>query len=211
MKQTVVTRQEARERGLTRYYLGTPCKHGHVAERLTRSTQCIPCNKENLRRWLDTADGKEKYRKAVRECQQRRRAKDPSLRKIEAKRAVAYFKTQRGKETRRRYFRARGYPLNYRLAASLRIRLCQAIKGKAKRGSAVRDLGCSIEFLIGYLESQFSPGRTWGNRGSVWHIDHIKPLSHYDLAVREQFLEACHWTNLRPYPARLNLSEGARR
>jgi 5-methylcytosine-specific restriction endonuclease McrA len=39
----VVTRQEAKALGLKRYWTGTPCKHGHVAERATVNGVCVAC------------------------------------------------------------------------------------------------------------------------------------------------------------------------
>jgi hypothetical protein len=61
-----------------------------------------------------------------------------------------------------------------------------ALKNNSKRGSAVKDLGCSIEELKIYLESKFLPGMSWDNWSpDGWHIDHIKPLSKFDLTDRE--------------------------
>lgn len=37
------TRSEAQKRGSKRYFTGAPCKHGHVAERVTSSGACIEC------------------------------------------------------------------------------------------------------------------------------------------------------------------------
>ncbi len=99
----------------------------------------------------------------------------------------------------------------YRLACQLRTRLHVAILGNAKTGSAVRDLGCSIEELQTYLGARFQPGMSWANHGiHGWHIDHIKPLAAFDLTDREQLLEAVHYTNLQPLWAADNLRKGAR-
>lgn len=97
----------------------------------------------------------------------------------------------------------------FALAYRLRKRLYQAIRGQYKAGSAVRDLGCSIDELKAHIKSQFSTGMTWDNYGE-WHIDHIKPLSSFDLTNREQFLEACHYSNLQPLWAKDNLAKGAK-
>ena len=91
----------------------------------------------------------------------------------------------------------------------LRQRLCKAIDGNYKAGSAVNDLGCTVEQLKQHLESKFSPGMSWDNwRIDGWHIDHIKPLASFDLTDRKQFLEACNYTNLQPLWATDNLRKG---
>lgn len=85
------------------------------------------------------------------------------------------------------------------LSEKLRIRLHSALKHGYKTGSAIRDLGCSIKELEKHLESLFTEGMSWekfGGRGI--QIDHIKPLSSFDLTDREQLLQACHYTNLQP-------------
>lgn len=89
--------------------------------------------------------------------------------------------------------------VQYKLTQRLRGRLYGAIKNDYKSGSAIDDLGCTIEELKVYLESQFKEGMTWDNwTNDGWHIDHKKQLSTFDLSDREQFLEACHYTNLQP-------------
>lgn len=38
-----ISRQEAIDKGLARYFTGKPCKNGHVSERWTLSCGCIAC------------------------------------------------------------------------------------------------------------------------------------------------------------------------
>jgi hypothetical protein len=90
---------------------------------------------------------------------------------------------------------------SHRLRHYLRVRLDKALKGNFKVGSFVRDLGCTVPELKLHLELKFQPGMSWDNWGNgpdKWNLDHIKPLSSFDLINREQFLKACHWTNLQP-------------
>jgi hypothetical protein len=89
--------------------------------------------------------------------------------------------------------------INFKLSKLLRNRLYKSIKNNQKVGSAVSDLGCSIPELKIYLESKFQPGMTWDNWSITgWHIDHIIPLDSFNLSNREEFLKACHYTNLQP-------------
>jgi hypothetical protein len=39
----VITRKEAIARGLKRYFTGSPCKNGHLAERRADNGQCLKC------------------------------------------------------------------------------------------------------------------------------------------------------------------------
>jgi len=97
--------------------------------------------------------------------------------------------------------------IQYRLKVVLRKRLWHALKKNQKTGSAVEDLGCTIEEFKIYLESKFQSGMSWTNMGK-WHIDHIKPLDAFDLTDLVQLRQACHFTNLQPMWAVDNLKKG---
>jgi len=106
--------------------------------------------------------------------------------------------------------------INFKMVKLLRGRLNNAVLNNQKGGSAVRDLGCSIPELRTHLESQFRPHcdtgkmftwEDWGNGYGKWNIDHIVPLSSFDLRDYEQVKKACHYTNLRPLEWRLNLEK----
>lgn len=91
--------------------------------------------------------------------------------------------------------------IQFRLRKALRLRLYIATKRNFKSGSAVSDLGCSIEEFKLYLESKFTEGMSWDNWGSgdkKWNIDHIIPLSSVDLTDRNELLRVCHYTNMQP-------------
>lgn len=97
--------------------------------------------------------------------------------------------------------RRRASDINFRLAQYLRNRVRTALKNNQKSGSAVADLGCSIENLKEHIERQFVDGMSWDNWGKnrgCWSIDHIIPLSRPNLSNRKEFLKVAHYTNLRP-------------
>ena len=100
-----------------------------------------------------------------------------------------------------------------RLSDNLRNRTNRVIKTGQKAGSAVKDLGCSVDFLKQWLELQFKSGMTWQNWGFgdyKWNIDHIIPLSKFDLTDREQFLKAHNYTNLQPLWQPENFAKGSK-
>lgn len=98
--------------------------------------------------------------------------------------------------------------IQFRLSTRLRSRLFKAIRGGYKRGSAVRDLGCTIPELKMYLEGQFKDGMTWENWSFTgWHLDHKIPLAFFDLTDRSQLLQAVHYSNLQPMWAKENMSK----
>lgn len=114
----------------------------------------------------------------------------------------------------RRELQRRFIDPQYRMAHILRNRLTYIFRRK-KTGSAVKDLGCSLEYFIKYMESKFYPHprtgekMTWENHGE-WHVDHIVPLAAFDLTKRDHVIFACHYTNLQPLWAEENLSKGAK-
>lgn len=68
-------------------------------------------------------------------------------------------------------------------------------------------VGCSPDFLKCFLENQFKDGMTWENHGSYWELDHIIPLSSFDLRVESQLKNAFHYSNCQPLLKFLNRSK----
>src|ERR1035437_10244742 len=47
----IISRKEAKEQGLKRYYTGESCLHGHVVERFISNRRCVQCVKESSKKW----------------------------------------------------------------------------------------------------------------------------------------------------------------
>lgn len=47
----LVSRKEAKEKGLKRYFTGKGCPHSHVVERFTTTGRCVECNKIKCSTW----------------------------------------------------------------------------------------------------------------------------------------------------------------
>ena len=101
--------------------------------------------------------------------------------------------------------RRREEDAKYKLICAVRNMLNNAFNkrmqvGKNKKAEEI--LGCSIEFFIEHLQSQFKEGMTLENHGE-WHIDHIIPLS--SATTEEEVLKLNHYTNLQPLWANENI------
>lgn len=179
------------------------CKRGHEREDILQ--RCKICaslkmkeyrqsNKESIR------VQKEKYREANKEeiLNKERLYYNKNKEVIKEKHKI--YKTEKRKNC-----------ILFKLRHNLRSRLQTAIKYCYKKGSAVSDLGCSIEELKIYLESKFEDGMTWdnyGNKKGQWSIDHIIPLANVDLTNRDELLKVCHYTNLQPLWTIDNIKKG---
>ena len=79
---------------------------------------------------------------------------------------------------------------------------------KFKKGYRTREIiGCEYEQLIEHMESQFTDGMSWDNKGE-WHIDHIIPIS--SAVTEEDVIRLNHYTNLQPLWAKDNLFKGSK-
>lgn len=100
-----------------------------------------------------------------------------------------------------------------KIKTNLRLRLkkiIKAIQKKEKIDICKRNemLGCPVMDLKHHLEQQFTLGMSWENYGTLWHIDHIRPCSSFDLTDVEEQKRMNHFTNLQPLWAEENRKKG---
>lgn len=87
--------------------------------------------------------------------------------------------------------------VEFRIVLSLRSRLPTYIR-KYKCSSTIKLLECTKNQLTSWIKYQFSKDMTWDNYGVYWHIDHVVPISFFDMIKPEEQKLCHHWTNLRP-------------
>lgn len=81
-----------------------------------------------------------------------------------------------------------------------------------KEVGALRHLPYSIEELRKHIESQFDDKMNWDNYGSYWHLDHIVPISAFNItSYEDEDFKTC-WalSNLRPLEGRENIKKGSK-
>lgn len=96
---------------------------------------------------------------------------------------------------------------NFMLACRVRARHQKFRKLKPDHTDAV--LGCTWSEFEAYIEGKFQPGMSWDNQ-HLWHLDHIKPLSWFNLEDPQQYKESAHYTNYQPLWAEDNMKKGNR-
>lgn len=86
----------------------------------------------------------------------------------------------------------------WRIIHKMRLRVFRALTSKKpSKNRIIKTIGCTPYFLKQYIESKFSKGMKWTNRHR-WHIDHIIPISSFDLSLTEEQEKCFHYTNMQP-------------
>jgi len=87
----------------------------------------------------------------------------------------------------------------------VRCRIWIALK-KHKDLHTIQYLGCSSPEYLQWL-TRYNEKYTLENRGKDWHIDHVIPLSQFNLENIEEQMIAFNWRNTMPLAAKENLSK----
>lgn len=141
------------------------------------------------KRWSD--NNKERHRALI----QKWSAENPD-------RLAAYGRTHRSKPERKEYQNAYQrkkratdplFAISGRIRARIKVALSERGYGKDRVSKEI--IGCSWEYFLQHLESQFVDGMNWSNR-HLWHIDHYIPIA--AAKTKEEVYMLNHFSNLRP-------------
>ena len=72
-----------------------------------------------------------------------------------------------------------------------------------KTNHSIEYLGCDSDYFLEYFKSKMINGMTFENI----HIDHIKPVSRFNLNDPDEFMKCSHYTNLQPLLIKDNLEK----
>lgn len=188
-----VTRAEAIERKLPRYYSGNECRNGHICERITSSRKCVMCNREYQSRLFHSNQAHKE--------------------KVLARLAKANKSTQKNgwaklsaNPEKKNEYRREGYkrnPMNQIMRSMVR----RTLLGKHSNRTAIL-LGYGGEELKSSITEKLHSGMTWDNYGE-WHIDHIKPISAFLADGETDPAVVNSLDNLQPMWASENLKKGS--
>ena len=96
---------------------------------------------------------------------------------------------------------------SYKIKDKIRSCINSALKRKTnyrRKNKASYYLGIEVDLYREYIESKFQKGMTWDNRGIYWQIDHIKPLSAFNLENESECLLAFNYKNTQPLTSECN-------
>lgn len=91
---------------------------------------------------------------------------------------------------------------------TIRARIWLALNGK-KKEHTIHYLGCNPKAYYTWI-LKYNQYYTIENRGKEWHIDHVIPLSHFNLENPDEQLIAFNWRNTMPLSAKENLAKNRR-
>jgi len=116
---------------------------------------------------------------------------------------------EKRKEAAIKYQRKKRQDIYYRLMDSFKTSFGLMLK-KNNYSSRMKLLKYDREELIKRIESTWKEGMSWENYGMHgWHIDHIRPLSSFNIEKEEELLKAWQLNNLQALWATENLSKSS--
>lgn len=170
--------------------------------------QCTKCNEiKNLNEFWKSKQGYLGTKSECNKCSSQYNLKFINYNKKRDKtsKAIEYRKEyiRNNKDSWRKYEREyrkekRKDPF-YKIKMNISSRISDIVRGKTSRIRTMDLLGCCREDFIKHIEKQFTEGMTWENYGKKgWQVDHIKPVSKFNLLDEKELRLCFHYKNLQP-------------
>jgi len=115
-----------------------------------------------------------------------------------------YHLQNKTKRNSRIKLRRKEYPI-FSIKESIRARIHEALNKKKISTSNLTLIGINNINLKKWIEYQFNDKMNWENYGSYWVIDHVIPVSFFNLINNFEKLICNNWTNLRPLEKKENI------
>ena len=93
------------------------------------------------------------------------------------------------------------------------IRKCFNISNLEKTNPSISYLGCDMKYFMEYFQKKMDLFNKYTEIEMTWdniHIDHIKPISSFNLDDEDEFLNCCHYSNMQPLLCEINLNKSCK-
>lgn len=176
MATSIITRQDAISQGLSIYFDGTPCKHGHNSGRYVKTNLCVFC-KLNVYKREDPQKNRDRsnaYRLSGKVNKEKKNERERLFRKLPHRKIVEKAYVERNREKIREYKR------KWALENRDSVLIGQRILAHKRRLQKVNTQDGSVnkESIIAMLESQKHRCLNCKRclKTNKWELDHIMPL-----------------------------------
>ena len=182
------------------------------------SCVCKNCCNKKQQLYRKTINGKisvKKYQQSEKGKLTRQKYEKSEKGKLKFKR---YRKTEGRKQTQQKYEKSEKGKLaqkrkreKYRISQNISSYIRQSLNGKKDNKHWENLVGYTLQELKYHIEKQFKLGMNWNNYGLYgWHIDHIKPVSLFNITNYNcnDFKKCWSLSNLQPLWAEENWKKG---
>jgi hypothetical protein len=168
--------------------------------------KCSLCKEEklisdNFGSYTDKKNGRLKVRSQCKQCRVKtegERSKTQRDKCNERNRKYKESHKEKIQTYNREYVsKKRNEDIQYRLRSSVTGRM-RTVLETSNVDDLVCLIGCSPKQCKHWLSYQFDEHMSWDNHGTYWQIDHVIPLSVFDMTLKSQQVLACNWSNIRP-------------
>jgi len=194
-EKTVVSRKDAKFKGIKRYFTGKPCKHGHTVERYTVNGKCLIChsNENRVMRQSHPARYAERARKWREKNQEDSRKAQARYRMAHREICIKRASLWRASHPEKQANSKRVWRMTNRdtVSASSRNRRAK-LKGAFGRHTKhdIKDLYAAQKGRCAYCKVVV---------GDKYHVDHIRPLSKGGGNGKDNLQICCPTCNLQKH------------
>lgn len=168
------TRKEALVLGVSRYFTGKPCKHGHVAPRNTPGGNCSVCGLERVKRAYAINPEPKRAARKIRYYENPEKARETSRAWYAENReyALARHKAWRDKnpDIVRKVYKAWSSKNPEKLRTNESLRRGRKLSATPVWLTDQQKLEIEHKYLLAKIHESVT--------GIKWHVDHIIPLKH---------------------------------
>lgn len=223
----IISKEEAVEKGLSKYFTGKPCAHGHTSKRYVKNNSCIECQLTySKKKRIENRQAIAKYNKEYRQENKERlslhqkKHRQENINRIKKYESDWYYKNKEYKNKKsREWYEQNRERYNERVRENYKrpeVKLARFMRGcirkmlTEKNAPTFEMIGYTPQELRDHIEAQFEEGMSWDNHGTSWHIDHIAPIAYLIEQGETDPAVINALSNLQPMWASENLSKGAK-